>query len=189
MVTTESRFLGCNPGDRLNAKEWVRLFEYTGWELVAGGGKGSHLKLSRFGCGSVTIPNHGKEPLGRGLNHKLWIRMIDSYEERGPAAAPAIAEPLTAVLLRHAIRLLDQAEPSEVLAEVTELLRELKHEVDEQEQQLQAARGSLQELHEVSQKAADYGALLARLVAEEDEPPPDAVPSSWGRRMLKRLGL
>jgi len=43
----------------LTAKEMVKLFKKQGYEVVKGGGKGSHIKM-RKGNQGVTIPNHGE---------------------------------------------------------------------------------------------------------------------------------
>jgi len=52
----------------LTAKEMVKLFKKHGYEVVKGGGKGSHIKM-RKGNHAVTIPNHAE--LKKGLEKAL----------------------------------------------------------------------------------------------------------------------
>ena len=42
----------------ISGKDLRKLFYDAGYELVPGGGKGSHWKLKRKGCPMVIIPNH-----------------------------------------------------------------------------------------------------------------------------------
>jgi hypothetical protein len=46
-----------------------KLFYDAGYELVPGAGKGSHWKLKKRGCLTVTIPNH--KELKKALNTTL----------------------------------------------------------------------------------------------------------------------
>lgn len=46
-----------------------KLFYDAGYELVPGAGKGSHWKLRKKGCPTVTIPNHRE--LKKGTEHDL----------------------------------------------------------------------------------------------------------------------
>lgn len=46
-----------------------KLFYKEGWELVPGGGKGSHFKLVKEGEVPAIIPDHRE--LSKGLEHSL----------------------------------------------------------------------------------------------------------------------
>lgn len=46
-----------------------KLFYKMGYELVPGGGKGSHWKLKKKGFPTVIIPNH--DELSKGTEHAL----------------------------------------------------------------------------------------------------------------------
>ena len=50
------------------AKEMIKLYKENGYEIVKGGGKGSHIKM-RKGNKTAVIPNHGE--LKRGLERAL----------------------------------------------------------------------------------------------------------------------
>jgi len=52
----------------LSGKEMVKLFQRKGFEIVKGGGKGSHMKLRR-GNQTVIIPAHRE--LKKGLERAL----------------------------------------------------------------------------------------------------------------------
>ncbi len=41
----------------LSGKEMVKLFEKAGFEIVKGQGKGSHIKLRKYGKMTI-VPNH-----------------------------------------------------------------------------------------------------------------------------------
>lgn len=53
----------------LSGKEMRKLFLKAGYEIVPGGGKGSHWKLKRKGYPTVIIPNH--KELATGTEHAL----------------------------------------------------------------------------------------------------------------------
>ena len=53
----------------LSGKDMRKLFYDAGYELVSGGGKGSHWKLKKKGCPTVTIPNDTE--LAKGTEHSL----------------------------------------------------------------------------------------------------------------------
>lgn len=53
----------------ISGKEMRKLFNNAGYELVPGGGKGSHWKLKKKGCPTVIIPNHNE--LKKGTEHAL----------------------------------------------------------------------------------------------------------------------
>jgi predicted RNA binding protein YcfA (HicA-like mRNA interferase family) len=44
----------------ISGKEMRKLFYDAGFELVPGGGKGSHWKLKKKGVGTVIVPNHAE---------------------------------------------------------------------------------------------------------------------------------
>ena len=46
-----------------------KLFYEKGYELVPGGGKGSHWKLKKKGKKTIVIPDH--KELSKGLEHDL----------------------------------------------------------------------------------------------------------------------
>lgn len=52
----------------ISGKDMRKLFLREGYEIVPGGGKGSHWKL-RKGNKTVTIPNH--KELKKGMEHAL----------------------------------------------------------------------------------------------------------------------
>jgi len=53
----------------ISGKEMRKLFYRKGYELVSGGGKGSHWKLKKKGKPTVTIPND--KELRKGMEHAL----------------------------------------------------------------------------------------------------------------------
>lgn len=53
----------------ISGKDMRKLFYDAGYELVLGGGKGSHWKLKKKGGQTVIIPNH--KELKKGLEHAL----------------------------------------------------------------------------------------------------------------------
>ncbi|MFV0339685.1 MAG: type II toxin-antitoxin system HicA family toxin [Parachlamydiaceae bacterium] len=53
----------------ISGKDMRKLFYDIGYELVPGGGKGSHWKLKKKGCLVVIIPNH--DELKIGTEHSL----------------------------------------------------------------------------------------------------------------------
>lgn len=53
----------------ISGKDLRKLFYDAGYELVPGSGKGSHWKLKKKGCATVTIPNH--KELKKGTEHAL----------------------------------------------------------------------------------------------------------------------
>lgn len=53
----------------ISGKDMRKLFYDVGYELVPGAGKGSHWKLKKKGCLTVTIPNH--KELKKGTEHDL----------------------------------------------------------------------------------------------------------------------
>jgi predicted RNA binding protein YcfA (HicA-like mRNA interferase family) len=53
----------------ISGKEMRKLFRKAGYEVVSGGGKGSHWKLKKQGAPTVTIPNH--KELATGTEHAL----------------------------------------------------------------------------------------------------------------------
>lgn len=58
----------------ISGKEMRKLFYEVGYELVSGGGKGSHWKLKKKGRLTVIIPNHRE--LKRGLELAL-MKILD----------------------------------------------------------------------------------------------------------------
>jgi predicted RNA binding protein YcfA (HicA-like mRNA interferase family) len=53
----------------ISGKDMRKLFYDAGYELVVGGGKGSHWKLKKKGYPTVIIPNH--KELKKGTEHTL----------------------------------------------------------------------------------------------------------------------
>lgn len=53
----------------ISGKELRKLFYDAGYELVQGGGKGSHWKLKKKNAPTVIIPNH--KELKKGTEHAL----------------------------------------------------------------------------------------------------------------------
>jgi len=53
----------------ISGKDLRKLFYDAGYELVPGGGKGSHWKLKKKGLPTVIIPNH--KELKKGTEHAL----------------------------------------------------------------------------------------------------------------------
>ncbi len=53
----------------ISGKELVKLFLKAGYKIVAGEGKGSHIKLKKQGSPTVIIPNHRE--LKKGTEHAL----------------------------------------------------------------------------------------------------------------------
>lgn len=53
----------------ISGKDMRKLFYDKGYELIEGGGKGSHWKLKKKGCPTVIIPNH--KELKKGTEHSL----------------------------------------------------------------------------------------------------------------------
>lgn len=53
----------------ISGKDMRKLFYHAGYELVPGGGKGSHWKLKKSGCPTVIIPDH--KELASGTEHNL----------------------------------------------------------------------------------------------------------------------
>ncbi len=53
----------------ISGEEMRKLFYSKGYELVKGGGKGSHWKLKKKGCKTVIVPNH--KTLKPGTEHSL----------------------------------------------------------------------------------------------------------------------
>jgi predicted RNA binding protein YcfA (HicA-like mRNA interferase family) len=53
----------------ISGSELRKLFYDAGYEIVPGGGKGSHWKLKKKGCPTVIIPNH--KELKKGTEHTL----------------------------------------------------------------------------------------------------------------------
>ncbi len=53
----------------LSGKEMRKLFIRAGYEIVPGGGKGSHWKLKKKGRPTVIIPNH--KELAKGTEYAL----------------------------------------------------------------------------------------------------------------------
>ncbi len=53
----------------LSGKEMRKLFYDAGYEVVPGGGKGSHWKMRKAGCLPVIIPND--KELAKGTEHAL----------------------------------------------------------------------------------------------------------------------
>jgi predicted RNA binding protein YcfA (HicA-like mRNA interferase family) len=59
----------------LSGKKMRSLFIAEGYEIIKGQGKGSHFKLKKKGCPTVTIPDHKELSIGleRGLLKTLEI--------------------------------------------------------------------------------------------------------------------
>lgn len=53
----------------ISGKDMCKLFQQAGYEIVPGGGKGSHWKLHKKGCPTAIIPNHRE--LRKGTEHTL----------------------------------------------------------------------------------------------------------------------
>lgn len=53
----------------ISGKDMCKLFQKAGYEIVPGGGKGSHIKLKKKNCPTIIIPNH--KELSKGLEHSL----------------------------------------------------------------------------------------------------------------------
>ena len=53
----------------ISGKDMLKLFRKAGYEMVSGGGKGSHWKLKKKGCPTTIIPNH--KELATGTEHSL----------------------------------------------------------------------------------------------------------------------
>jgi len=53
----------------ISGKDLRKLFYEAGYELIPGGGKGSHWKLKKKGFLTVIIPNH--KELKKGTEHAL----------------------------------------------------------------------------------------------------------------------
>jgi len=51
----------------ISGKNMRKLFYEAGYELVLGGGKGSHWKLKKKGCPTVIIPNDAEL-----VGHLAW---------------------------------------------------------------------------------------------------------------------
>jgi predicted RNA binding protein YcfA (HicA-like mRNA interferase family) len=66
----------------ISGKELRKLFYDAGYELVSGGGKGSHWKLKKEGCPTVIIPNH--KELKKGTEYALKKVLEENKAERKP---------------------------------------------------------------------------------------------------------
>ncbi len=53
----------------ISGKDMCKLFLKAGYEIVPGGGKGSHIKLKKKSCPTVIIPGHRE--LSTGTEHML----------------------------------------------------------------------------------------------------------------------
>ena len=53
----------------ISGKDMRKLFLRAGYEIVPGGGKGSHWKLKKKGLATIIIPNHRE--LKPGTEHSL----------------------------------------------------------------------------------------------------------------------
>jgi predicted RNA binding protein YcfA (HicA-like mRNA interferase family) len=58
----------------ISGKAMRKLFIEAGYEIVPGGGKGSHWKLKKKECPTVIIPNH--KELATGTEHALKKTLI-----------------------------------------------------------------------------------------------------------------
>ncbi len=65
----------------ISSKEMRELFIRQGYEIVPGGGKGSHWKL-RKGNKTVIIPNH--KELKKGLEHALRKKLKEEAKGKEP---------------------------------------------------------------------------------------------------------
>jgi predicted RNA binding protein YcfA (HicA-like mRNA interferase family) len=63
----------------ISGKDLRKLFYDAGYELVPGGGKGSHWKLKKKGCPTIIIPNH--KELKKGTEHALR-KMLKEVKEK-----------------------------------------------------------------------------------------------------------
>ncbi|HEY4830942.1 MAG TPA: type II toxin-antitoxin system HicA family toxin [Waddliaceae bacterium] len=63
----------------ISGKDMRKLFIEAGYEIVPGGGKGSHWKLRKQGRPTVIIPNH--KELAIGTEHALK-KMLDSVKRK-----------------------------------------------------------------------------------------------------------
>ena len=63
----------------ISGKDLRKLFYDEGYELVPGGGKGSHWKLKKKSCPTVIIPNHSE--LKKGTEHTLR-KLLDEIKLR-----------------------------------------------------------------------------------------------------------
>lgn len=62
----------------ISGNDMRKLFYKAGYELVPGGGKGSHWKLKKKGCATVIIPNH--KELATGTEHALR-KLLESVKK------------------------------------------------------------------------------------------------------------
>ncbi len=62
----------------ISGKNMRKLFYESGYELVPGGGKGSHWKLKKKGCPTVTIPNDAE--LAKGTEHSL-LKVLEKVKQ------------------------------------------------------------------------------------------------------------
>jgi len=65
----------------ISGKEMCKLFRKAGYEVIPGGGKGSHWKLKKKGCLTVTVPNH--KELATGTEHALKKLLKRSFKKEG----------------------------------------------------------------------------------------------------------
>ena len=63
----------------ISGKDMRKLFLEAGYEIIPGGGKGSHWKLKKKGCPMIIIPNH--KELATGTEHALK-KMLDSLKKK-----------------------------------------------------------------------------------------------------------
>lgn len=58
----------------ISGKDLRKLFYDAGYELVTGAGKGSHWKLKKKGCQTVTIPNYKELKKGLGTAPRVYLK-------------------------------------------------------------------------------------------------------------------
>lgn len=64
----------------ISGKDMRKLFYASGYELVPGGGKGSHWKLKKKGYPTVIIPNDAE--LAKGTEHCL-LKVLEKIKDGG----------------------------------------------------------------------------------------------------------
>lgn len=60
----------------ISGKDMCKLFLKAGYAIVPGGGKGSHMKLKKKNCPTITIPNHKELKKGLECSLRKTLEMI-----------------------------------------------------------------------------------------------------------------
>lgn len=63
----------------INAKEFIKFLEYKGYFLVRQ--KGSHKRYKNYSGKAITVPDHGKSSLKRGLLNGMLNELEISVDE------------------------------------------------------------------------------------------------------------